>query len=55
LGLLLLVGLGLIFVIYGKGAVFTGLLCIIGGLIPIFLIIAALAIIDVIVKKNNEK
>jgi hypothetical protein len=49
------VGLGLIFVIYGKGAVFTGLLCIIGGLIPIFIIIAALAIIDVIVKKNNEK
>jgi hypothetical protein len=55
LALLLLVGLGLIFLIYGKGAVFTGLLCIIGGLIPVVLIMIALSIIDHIVKKNREK
>ncbi|MBA4384253.1 MAG: hypothetical protein C0410_05925 [Anaerolinea sp.] len=55
LALLFLVGLGLIFLIYGKGAVFTGLLCMIGGLIPIVLIVIALAIIDLIVKKNKDK
>jgi hypothetical protein len=55
LALLFLVGLGLIFLIYGKGAVFTGLLCIIGGLIPIVLIVVALAIIDLIVKKNRDQ
>jgi hypothetical protein len=54
LALLFLVGLGLIFLIYGKGAVFTGLLCIIGGLIPVVLILIALSIIDHIVKKNRE-
>jgi hypothetical protein len=52
--LLFLVGLGLIFLIYGKGAVITGMLCIIGGLIPILLIVIALAIIDSIVKKNKD-
>jgi len=55
LALLFLVGLGLIFLIYGKGAVFTGLLCIIGGLIPILLIVIALAVIDLIVKKNRDQ
>jgi hypothetical protein len=54
LALIFLVGLGLIFLIYGKSAVFTGLLCIIGGLIPIVLIVLALAIIDLIVKKNRD-
>ena len=55
LALLFLVGLGLIFLIYGKGAVFTGLLCIIGGLIPVVLIVISLAIIDLIVKKNKDQ
>lgn len=55
LALLFLVGLGLIFLIYGKGAVLTGLLCIIGGLIPVVLIVIALAIIDLIVKKNKDQ
>ena len=55
LALLFLVGLGLIFLIYGKGAVFTGLLCIVGGLIPVVLIIMALAVIDFIVKKNKDR
>jgi len=55
LALLFLVGLGLIFLIYGKGALFTGLLCIIGGLIPIVLIVVALSIIDIIVKKNKDQ
>ncbi len=55
LALLFLVGLGLIFLIYGKGAVFTGLLCIVGGLIPVVLIIVALAVIELIVKKNKDR
>ncbi|PKO00721.1 MAG: hypothetical protein CVU42_02525 [Chloroflexi bacterium HGW-Chloroflexi-4] len=55
LGLLFFVGLGLILLIYGKGAVFTGLLCVVGGLIPVFLIIAALALIELIVKKNRDQ
>jgi len=54
LALLFLVGLGLIFLIYGKGALFTGLLCIIGGLIPVVLILLSLTIIDRIVKKNKD-
>jgi len=49
------VGLGLIYLFYGKGAVLTGLLCIIGGLIPIVLIFFFLFIIDKIVEKNRKE
>lgn len=51
--LLFLVGLGLIWVIYGFGAAITGLLCILAAFIPIGLIFIALYGLDWIVKRAN--
>ena len=53
--LLFVVGLGLIYFIYGPGAALTGFLCLLGGLVPICLILAALYGIDWIVKRANPK
>lgn len=44
--LLFMVGLGLIFVIYGPGAAGIGLLCLLGALVPIGLIFTFLYGID---------
>lgn len=56
-GLILLfgVGLGLIYVIYGPGAAGVGLLCLLGGLVPIALIVLALVAIDWIAKRARSK
>jgi uncharacterized ion transporter superfamily protein YfcC len=51
--LLFVVGLGLIWVIYGFGAAVTGLLCILAAFIPIGLIFIALYGLDWIVKRAN--
>jgi hypothetical protein len=51
--LLFVVGLGLIAWVYGPSAALTGLLCMLGGLIPIGLIALIMYVIGVIVKKNN--
>ena len=53
--LLIVVGLGLIYLFYGKGAIFTGLLCVLGGLAPIGLIFLFLIIINKIVEKNRKE
>lgn len=53
--LLLLIGDGLIYLIYGPGAAVSGLICILGGLIPILLIYGLLWLLDIIVKKANEE
>lgn len=52
--LLFIIGDGLIYVIYGKGAALMGALCLIGGLAPLLLIWLALKSIDWIVKKNRD-
>jgi len=52
--ILLVVGLGLIYFIYGPGAAVTGLLCLLGGLSPIALIILSLAILDWIGQRANR-
>jgi hypothetical protein len=44
--LLFVVGDGLIYIIYGSGAAFTGFLCILGGLIPVVLIVLVLLLVD---------
>ncbi len=44
--LLILVGDGLIYLIYGPGAALSGLICIGIGLIPPILIISLLALLD---------
>ncbi len=49
------VGLGLIYVIYGPGAAGVGLLCLLGGLLPIALILIALVGIDWITKHARSK
>ena len=51
--LLLVVGDGLIYAIYGRESAFFGLLCIFAGLSPLVLIWLALAIIDWIAKRAN--
>lgn len=51
--LLFIVGLGLIWAIYGFGAAVSGLLCILSAFIPIGLIFLALYGLDWIVKRAN--
>lgn len=53
--LLLLVGDGLIYLIYGPGAAITGLICILGGLSPVVIIAILLVLLDFIVKKANDE
>jgi len=52
--LLLIVGTGLIYFIYGPGAAVTGLLCLLAGLLPIGLIFLSLALLDWIQKRANR-
>ena len=53
--LLLLVGDGLIYLIYGQGAALMGLLCILGGMIPIVAIIVLFFVMERVVKRANEE
>ena len=53
--LLFIFGLGLIWWLYGLGAAITGLLCLLGALVPIALILLALYGMDWIVKRANSK
>lgn len=48
-------GIGLIYIIYGPGAAGVGLLCLLGGLVPIVLILLALFGMDWIVKRARPK
>ena len=52
--ILLIVGVGLIYFIYGPGAAVTGLFCLLAGLAPIVLIILSLAILDWIHQRANR-
>jgi hypothetical protein len=52
--LLLVVGTGLIYYIYGPGAAIGGLLCLMAALVPIGLIFLSLAILDWIQKRANR-
>jgi uncharacterized SAM-binding protein YcdF (DUF218 family) len=52
--LLLLVGTGLIYYIYGPSAAVGGLLCILAALVPISLIFLSLAILDWIQKRADR-
>jgi hypothetical protein len=53
--LLFLVGDGLIYLIYGRGAAIMGFLCLIGGLIPVLLTFLILFLIDWIVKHGDRE
>jgi len=52
--LLIIVGGGLIYYIYGPGAAIGGLLCLLGALVPISLILLSLAVLDWIQKRDNR-
>lgn len=52
--MLLIVGVGLIWLIYGFGAAVTGLLCILAAFIPIGLVFLSLFGMDWIVKHANR-
>lgn len=51
--ILLVVGEGLIWFIYGGPAALMGLLCIGAGLIPVIIIVAILAVMEKIVKNQR--
>ncbi len=53
--LLYVVGIGLIWIIYGREAAILGAVCLLGGLMPLLLIAAALWVIDLVVKKANDE
>jgi hypothetical protein len=52
--LLLVVGVGLIWWIYGPGAAAMGLLCLLGAALPIGLIVFSLQILDWIQKRADR-
>ncbi len=51
--ILLVVGEGLIWIIYGGPAALMGLLCIGAGLIPVIIIVIILAVMEKIVKNQR--
>ena len=53
--ILFIVGLGLIYFIYGKGAAGFGLVCLLAGMTPIALIFLSFFIIDWILKRAGRK
>jgi hypothetical protein len=53
--LLFLVGDGLIYLIYGKGAAMMGLTCLLIGLAPILLIFLLMLLLNWIVKLANRE
>ena len=51
--LVFLVGGGLIFFLYGRGAGITGLVCLLGALVPVLLVVLLLWILDRVVKDRE--
>lgn len=52
--LLFIVGLGLIYLIYGAGAAVVGFLCLLAGLTPVALILVIFAVMDWIMKRAGR-
>ena len=53
--LLFVVGIGLIWAIYGQGAAGMGLVCLLAALAPVILILAVFLVIDWILKRARPK
>ncbi len=53
--LLLVVGVGLIWVIYGGGAAGLGLTCLLAALMPVILILSVFLVIDWILSRARPK
>ncbi len=52
--LLFIVGLGLIYLIYGAGAAVVGFLCLLAGLTPVALILVIFAVMDWLIKRAGR-
>lgn len=52
--LLFVVGIGLIYLIYGPGAAMLGFICLLGAMLPVVLILLFLFITDWIVKRAGD-
>jgi hypothetical protein len=52
--LLFIVGDGLIYLFYGKGAAILGLLCLLGGMVPVVLTMLVLLLLDWIRKRVDR-
>lgn len=53
--ILLIVGDGLIYIIYGRGAALLGLICLLLGLAPLLLIGLALLALEWITRRANQE
>ena len=53
--LLFIVGDGLIYFIYGKGAALMGLLCLLAGIAPVLIIALIMLLLNWIVKRANRE
>lgn len=53
--ILLFVGEGLIYAIYGKNAAVAGLICIGAGVVPVVIIYGMLALMEMVVKRSNRQ
>jgi hypothetical protein len=51
--MLFIVGDGLIYLIYGSGAAVIGLLCLLGGMVPVVLVVLIMMLLDWIAKRAN--
>jgi hypothetical protein len=52
--LLFVIGDGLIYLIYGRGAALMGILCLLGGMVPVVLTILVLLLLDWIRKRADR-
>jgi hypothetical protein len=53
-GLLLIIGIGLIYLFFGRNAALMGLICIGAALVPAVLVWLVLGLMSYVVKKANE-
>jgi hypothetical protein len=53
--LFFIVGIGLIYWIWGQGAAVLGLICLIAGLAPLVLIFLAMGLMDWVVRRANRE
>lgn len=54
ISLIFVVGIGLILYFYGPGAAGLGTICLLGGLIPLVVVILVLAVMQWIVDRNRS-
>jgi len=52
---LFIVGLGLIYLFYGPGAALSGMICLLVGLVPLFLIWFVFFILEIITKRVRDQ